>query len=136
MPNKEELVQNWKKVTSQLEEVNRFLQEDKIDEALYFIWLAAENMINSLKFTLNGSYFKDHKAKTTILKEYFVTGTLKNDYSKTFEKLSRYRLVAEFHPYTSIEKDYTKEDVVNYLSEVKGLRNEVNEILIKKDMII
>ena len=135
MVKKEELKQNWEKINSQLKEVERFLGEDKLDEALYFIWIAAENLINNLKVTINGFYLKDHRAKTDILKDYFVMGKLKKDYSKTFEKLSKYRIVAEFHPYTSIPKDYTKEDVLNFLNEIRELEKEIEKFLIKKGIL-
>ena len=118
MIKKEEIKRNWEKINSQLEEVDRFLKEDKIDEALYFIWLAAENIINNLKVSLNGFYLKEHKIKRDILKSYFINETLKKDYSLIFEKLSKYRLVAEFHPYTSIPKDYTKKDVLSFLFDL------------------
>lgn len=135
MVKREELKQNWKKVNNQLREVRRFLKEDKVDEALYFIWLAAENIVNNLKATINGFYLKNHRAKTNILKEYFVIGKLKKDYSKTFEKLSKYRIVAEFHPYTSIPKDYEKEDVLDFLKEIQELRKEVENFLVKKGIL-
>ena len=136
MIKKEELIQNWKKINSQLNEASRFLEEDKIDEALYFTWLAAENIVNNLKVAINGFYLKDHRAKTDILKDYFVMGRLKKDYSKIFEKLSKYRLVAEFHPYTSIPKDYTKQDVLNFLKEIQELKIEVEKFLIKKGVLV
>jgi len=135
MIKKEELKQNWEKINSQLKEVERFLEEKKLDDALYFIWLAAENIVNNLKVTINGFYLKDHRTKTGILKEYFVMGKLKKDYSKTFEKLSKYRIVAEFHPYTSIPKDYEKEDVLNFLREIQELKKEVEKFLIKKGIL-
>ncbi len=135
MIKKEELKQNWEKINSQLKEVERFLEEKKLDEALYFIWLAAENLANNLKVVINGFYLKDHKSKTDLLKDYFVMSKLRKDYSKTFEKLSKYRIVAEFHPYTSIPKDYTKEDVLNFLKEVRELKKEVEKILIKKRIL-
>ena len=135
MIKKEELKQNWNKISSQLAEVKRFIEEDKPDEALYFIWLAAENIVNNLKVTINGFYLKDHRAKTDLLKDYFVMGKLKKDYSKIFEKLSKYRIVAEFHPYTSIPKDYTKQDVINFLKEFQELKKEVEKFLIKKGIL-
>lgn len=135
MVKKEELKQNWEKINSQLGEVKRFLEEEKLDEALYFTWIAAENIVNNLKVAVNGFYLKDHKAKTDVLKDYFVTGKLKKDYSKTFEKLSKYRIVAEFHPYTSIPKDYTREDILNFLKEIQELKKEVEKILIKKGVL-
>ncbi len=196
MTNNEEIKQNWEKISSQLKEVARFLKENKLDEALYFTWLAAENIINNLKVAMNGFYLKDHKTKTSVLRAYSVTGILKQDYSKTcqkppivtnvprfvqvqtiidrwhvatiysirwflstqifhninlwlallttylgeveylvFEKLSKYRLVAEFHPYTSIPKDYTKEDVLNFLKNVEELKKEVETILINKNIL-
>ncbi|MEA2053670.1 MAG: hypothetical protein U9O96_00910 [Candidatus Thermoplasmatota archaeon] len=135
MVKKEELRQNWEKINSQLEEAERFLKEGKLDEGLYFIWLAAENIVNNLKVAINGFYLKDHKAKTDILKDYFATGALKKDYSKTFEKLSKYRIVAEFHPYTSIPKDYMEKDVLNFLREIQELRREVEKFLIEKGIL-
>ena len=130
MVKKEELKQSWEKINSQLREAKRFLEEDKIDEALYFIWLAAENIVNNLKVAENGFYLKEHRAKTYLLKDYFIAGKLKKDYSETFEKLSKYRIVAEFHPYTSIPKDYKKGDVLNFLKEIQELKKEVERFLI------
>jgi len=135
MVKKEELKQNWKKINNQLKEVDRFIEENKIDEALYFIWLAAENIVNNLKVTINGFYLKNHRTKTSILKDYFVMGRLKKDYSEVFEKLSKYRIVAEFHPYTSIPKDYKREDVLNFLKEIQELKKEVKIFLVKKGVL-
>ena len=135
MVQNKELRQNWEKVNCQLEEVRRFLVEDKVDEALYFIWLAAENIINNLKVGINGFYLKNHHAKTDLLKDYFIMGILNEDYSKTFKELSKYRLVAEFHPYTSIPKDYTKEDVLNFLENIEKLKDEVEKFLTKKGVL-
>jgi uncharacterized protein (UPF0332 family) len=135
MIKKEEIKQNWKKIENQLGEADRFIGEDKPDEALYFIWLAAEYIVNNLKFVKYGLYLKNHNAKTRILKEYFIIGVLKNDYSDTFERLSKYRIVAEFHPYTSIPKDYTREDVLSFLEEIQELKGEVEKFLIKKDVL-
>lgn len=132
MVSKEEIKQNWKKINDQLQEARRFLGESKLDEALYFTWLAAENIINTLKVAVNGFYLKNHKAKSYALRDYFILGTLKKDYSKTFERLSKYRIVAEFHPYTSIPKDYTEEDVIGFLKEIEELKGEVENFLIKK----
>ncbi len=135
MVSKEEIRQSWNKLNEQLKEAKRFLGENKTDEALYFIWIAAENIVNSLKTAMNGVYLKDHREKSYILKDYFVLGTLKKDYSKVFERLSKYRIAAGFHPYTSIPKEYTKSDVLNFLKEIEGLRAEVNGILIKKGVL-
>lgn len=132
---KEELRQNWEKINSQLEEVERFLEEDKLDEALYFTWLAAENIVNNLKVAINGFYLKEHRAKTDLLKDYFVTGKLKQDYSKIFERLSKYRIVAGFHPYTSIPKDYGKEDVLDFFESIQELKGEVEKFLVKKGVL-
>ncbi len=125
----------WLKIEEQLNEARDFLKKDKIDEALYFIWIAAENIINSLKTAMNGFYLKDHKEKSYVLKEYYALGILKKDYSKTFEKLSKYRIAAGFHPYTSIPKDYTKKDVVSFLKEIVELKKEVEEILKDKGVL-
>jgi uncharacterized protein YutE (UPF0331/DUF86 family) len=132
MDKKAEIKQNWEKINTQLDEVKRFLDENKLDEALYFIWLVAENLVNTLKVSINGYYLKDHKAKYEVLKEYFVLRTLRKDYAETFKKLSKYRIVAEFHPYTSIPKDYTKKDVLSFLHDIQELKKEVEEYLIKK----
>lgn len=135
MINEEEIRQNWNKINEQLKEVKRYLEEDKSDEALYFTWLAAENIINNLKVAINGFYLKDHKGKSDILKEYFIKNLLKKDYSKIFKKLSKYRIVAEFHPYTSIPKDYTKKDVIGFFTQIKELEKEVADFLIKKNIL-
>lgn len=135
MVSRNEIKQNWKKINDQFKEAKRFLEENKLDEALYFTWLAAENIINTLKVAINGFYLKNHKAKSYTLREYFILGTLKKDYSKTFEKLSKYRIVAEFHPYTSIPKDYTKEDVLDFLKEIEELKREVENFLVKKGVL-
>lgn len=129
------LRQNWAKTEGQLKEAKRFLEEGKIDEALYFIWIAAENIVNSLKTGINGIYLKDHKGKSYILKEYFVLGTLKKDYSETFRRLSKYRIAAAFHPYTSIQKSYTKADVVKFLKEIEELMAEAKSVLVKRGVL-
>ncbi len=82
MVTHEGIRQNWNKTEDQLKEAKRFIEEGKIDEALYFIWIAAENVINSLKTGINGIYLKDHNEKSHILKEYFILETLKKDYSE------------------------------------------------------
>lgn len=135
MVSNEEIRQNWKKIDGQLKEARRFLDEEKIDDALYFVWIAAENIVNSLKTAVNGFYLKDHRQKTYVLKDYFVLGMLKKDYSKTFKRLSKYRLVAEFHPYISIPKDYSENDVVNYLEEIENMRKETEKILSEKGVL-
>lgn len=135
MVTDEGIRQNWSKTEEQLNEAKRFIEEGKIDEALYFIWIAAENVINSLKTGINGIYLKDHKEKGYILKDYFVLGTLKKDYSRTFEQLSKYRIAAGFHPYTSIPKSYTKADVLNFLKEIEELRAEARAALIKRGIL-
>jgi len=134
MMNKDKIVEAWSKVDSQIKEAKGFLSADKIDEALYFIWLAAENLINTLKTLQNGYYLKEHRAKSEVLKRYFLLKILKQDYSEVFERLSKYRLAAEFHPYTSVPKDYTKKDVAYYLGEIESLEKEIGNILIKKGM--
>lgn len=135
MVKKEEIRQNWKKIENQLKEAKRFTEENKLDEALYFIWLASENIVNNIKFAKNGFYLKDHKTKTRTLKEYFVTGSLKNDYSKTFERLSKYRIVAGFHPYTSIPKDYAIDDVLYFLKDTQELKKEVEMFLRERGIL-
>lgn len=135
MVNDDELVKSWEKTEGQLKEAKRFLDENKIDEALYFVWIAAENLVNLLKTTINGIYLKDHKGKTYILKDYFVLGVLKNDYSWTFEKLSKYRIAAGFHPYTAIPKDYTGKDVLVFLNDIERLRAEIGGILAKAGVL-
>jgi len=120
------------KISDQIDLAKRFLDENRIDEALYFIWLAAENLVNTLKIAVNGFYVKDHREKGLILKEYYALGYLNRDYSKLFEKLAKFRIAAEFHPYTSIPKSYTKNDVLNYLKQIEELREEVIKYLKKK----
>jgi len=123
------------KIDDQINLAKRFLNEDRIDEALYFIWLAAENLVNTLKTAINGFYVKDHREKSLILKEYYILGYLNKDYSELFEKLAKFRIAAEFHPYTSIPKSYTKKDVVNYLKQIEELREEVIKYLRKRGLI-
>lgn len=135
MVTKEGLREGWSKINGQLGEAMRFLEENKADEALYFIWLAAENIVNSLKTAINGFYSKEHREKSYILKDYFVLGTLEKDYSKTFEMLSRYRIAAGFHPYTSIPRNYAKEDVARFLGEIEELKKEVGKLLVKKGVL-
>ena len=135
MVKREEIRKGWKKLNDQLNEAKRFLDEKKLDEALYFTWLAAENIVNTLKVVMDGFYLKDHKAKFEVLKEYFILGTLKRDYSGVFEKISKYRIVAEFHPYTSIPKDYTEKDVEGFLEKIKELREEVGIFLTKRGVL-
>jgi HEPN domain-containing protein len=135
MINKEGIRQNWRKAESQLREAKRFLDEDQPDEALYFIWLAAENIVNSLKVGINGFYLKEHEAKSSLLKDYFATDVLRKDYSKAFEQLSRYRIAAGFHPYTSVPKDYTREDVLNFLLEIQKLKKEAEGFLGRKGVL-
>jgi hypothetical protein len=43
------------------------------------------------------------------------------------ETLAKYRIAAEFHPYTAIPRDYTKEEVMKYIDEVDELKKEVRE---------
>lgn len=130
-----EIRQNWRKVESQLREAKRFLDEDQLDEALYFIWLAAENIVNSMKVGINGFYLKEHEAKSSLLKDYFAMDVLRKDYSKTFEQLSKYRIAAGFHPYTSVPKDYTRGDVVNFMLEIQKLKKEAEGFLAKKGVL-
>lgn len=132
---KEEIRANWKKINDQLKEAKRFISEEKVDEALYFVWLAAENLVNTLKVLINGFYLKGHKTKAYTLKDYFLIGILKKDYSETFEKLSRYRIPAEFHPYTSIPKDYTKENVERFMNDIEEFKKEIERKLIEKKII-
>ncbi len=127
--NKKLIQEAWVKIEDQISLAERFLKENRTDEALYFVWIAAENLVNTLKVTINGKYLKDHREKSLILLEYYALGTLKKDYSELMEKLAKYRIAAEFHPYTSIPRSYTKSDVENYLHEVKEMRREIEGIL-------
>lgn len=132
MISKDKIREAWNKVNGQMEEAKNFLKENKIDEALYFVWLAAENLVNTLKILQNGYYLKKHREKSEILKRYFLLKILKKDYSGVFKRLSKYRLAAEFHPYTSVPKDYTKEDVAYYLKEIGALKQEIKKVLTEK----
>ncbi len=132
---KRKIQEAWEKVEDQLKLAKRFLEEDRIDEALYFVWIAAENIVNTIKTAINGYHLKDHKEKSYVLKEYFATGVLKKDYSKIFERLSKYRIAAEFHPYTSIPRNYSKKNVIKYLGEIDELKREV-EIFLKKKGVL
>jgi len=133
--NKKLMQEAWRKIEDQLSLAKRFLEEGRIDEALYFAWITAENLVNTLKVTMNGRYVKDHREKSLILLEYYALGILRKDYSKLMEKLAKYRIAAEFHPYTSIPRDYTKEDVMEHLDEVDELRREVEGILKNKGVL-
>lgn len=132
---REKIRKGFDKIKEQLKDAEEFLKKNKTDEGLYFIWIAAENLVNSLKTTLNGFYLKGHREKSYILKDYFVLGILKKDYSTLFEKLSKYRIAAGFHPYTSIPKNYTKQEVIEFLEKIKELKGEVEKILIKRGVL-
>ena len=132
---KKKIVEALAKIDDQTNLAGRFLNENRIDEALYFIWLAAENLVNTLKIAINRFYVKDHREKSLILKEYYVLGYLNRDYSELFERLAKFRIAAEFHPYTSIPKSYTKDDVLNYLKQIEELREEVIKYLKKRGLI-
>jgi HEPN domain-containing protein len=49
----------WSKIKDQLSLARRFLKEGRVDEALYFVWIAAENLVNTIKVSINGRYVKD-----------------------------------------------------------------------------
>ncbi|RLI88242.1 MAG: hypothetical protein DRO98_03405 [Archaeoglobales archaeon] len=132
---KKKIAEALAKIDDQTNLAGRFLNENRIDEALYFIWLAAENLVNTLKIAINRFYVKDHREKSLILKEYYVLGYLNRDYSELFERLAKFRIAAEFHPYTSIPKSYTKDDVLNYLKQIEELREEVIKYLKKRGLI-
>lgn len=131
---KEKVEEALIKIEDQISLAERFLGEDRIDEALYFIWLAAENLVNTLKIAINGFYVKDHREKSLILREYYALGYINKDYSEIFEKLAKFRITAEFYPYTSIPKNYTRKDVINYLRQIKELKEEVIEYLRKRGL--
>ncbi|MCK4730217.1 MAG: hypothetical protein KAT28_02760 [Candidatus Aenigmarchaeota archaeon] len=132
---REKIREGWDKIKEQLKDAEDFLEKNKTDEGLYFIWVVAENLVNSLKTTLNGFYLKEHREKSYILKDYFALGILKKDYSTLFKKLSKYRLAAGFHPYTSIPKNYTKQEIIKFLEKIKELKGEVERILIKRGVL-
>ncbi len=84
------------KIDDQINLAKRFLNEDRIDEALYFIWLTAENLVNTLKTAINGFYVKDHREKSLILKEYYILGYLNKDYSEVLKSLQSLELQPSF----------------------------------------
>ena len=131
---KKKIAEALAKIDDQINLARRFLSENRVDEALYFIWLAAENLVNTIKLAVNGFYVKDHREKSLILK-YYILGYLSRDYSELFEKLAKFRIAAEFHPYTSIPKSYSKNDVLNYLKQIEELKEEVVRYLRKKGLI-
>ena len=133
--NKKLILEAWRKVEDQLSLARRFLGEGRVDEALYFVWIAVENLVNTLKVSINGRYVKDHREKSLILLEYYALGILKRDYSKLMEKLAKYRIAAEFHPYTAIPRDYSEDDVIKYIEEVDELKKEVEGILKSKGVL-
>jgi len=84
----------------QINLAKRFLNEDRIDEALYFIWLAAENLVNTLKVAINGFYVKDHREKGLILKEYYILGFLARIILKSLKSLQSLELRLSFILYS------------------------------------
>ena len=133
--NKKLILEAWRKVEDQLSLARRFLGEGRVDGALYFVWIAVENLVNTLKVSINGRYVKDHREESLILLEYYALGILKRDYSKLMEKLAKYRIAAEFHPYTAIPRDYSEDDVIKYIEEVDELKKEVEGILKSKGVL-
>jgi len=135
MLTKKDIILSIEKIEKQLARAGFYLKENELDDALYYVWLAAENLINLLKISVNGFYLKDHKEKSDVLKAYYSRSMLNKDYSLVFEKLSKYRLAAQFEPYTSIPKDYTKDDVNYYLNEILSLKKEIYKFLKEKGKI-
>lgn len=132
MLTKKDIKLSIEKIEKQLSRTRLYLEENELDDALYYVWLAAENLVNLLKVSINSFYLKNHKEKSEILKFYYSKNILKKDYSSLFEKLAKYRLAAQFEPYTSIPKDYSKGDVSSYLNEISLLKEEVFKILKEK----
>lgn len=117
--------------SKQLGIARNFFKDDDIDNALVYAWNCFENLTNCLKDIFNKKPLYDHRPKVQVLRDYYLAGVLKQDYSKIFSKLIRYRLVAEFGPYTKIPKTYTKEDVRNYIKRAEELTHEVERHLNK-----
>ena len=114
----------------QLDIARGFLEGDDIDNALIYVWNCFENLVNCLKDSINRRPVYDHRPKVQVLRDYYLSGVLKQNYSETFSKLIRFRLAAEFGPYTEIPKTYARDDVDNYLKEAVRLLDEV-KILVK-----
>jgi len=125
MVTKVEIRENWGKVEKQVKKAEESLKNNEIDDCVYFVWLASENLMNTLKTIVNGRFTVSHKRKVFDAKRYFLKGVLKRDYSKTVKKLSQLRLVAAFEPYTIVKKSYTKDDANQFLENIKHLKNEV-----------
>ena len=108
---KEKVEEALIKIEDQISLAERFLGEDRVDEALYFIWLAAENLVNTLKIAINGFYVKDHREKSLILREYYALGYINKDYSEIFEKLAKFRITAEFYPLVACKTPSDREEI-------------------------
>lgn len=132
MLRKEDIQKNLETIEKQIKRARGYLKEKEIDDALYYTWLAAENLVNSLKVNINGFYLTDHKEKSEMLKEYYARNLLNKDYSQIFKILSKFRLAAQFEPYTAVPKDYEKADVHFYLKEINKLKKEVYTFLKQK----
>ena len=113
----------------QLQIADDFFQKEDIDNSLIYIWNSFENLINCLKDHFNNKPLYDHRPKVDVLRDFFLAQKIKNDYAQTFAKLISYRLVAEFGPYTKIQKSYTSKDVEKYLREAKTFLEEVKQII-------
>ena len=132
---KEEIIENWNKTIKQMEKAQQYLDRDEIDDALYFTWMASENLLNAIKVQVNGIHTTSHARKSRDAKRFYALGILSKDYSEVIRKLSELRLAAAFHPYTQIEKEYSKEDVEKFMEDIKSLMNETKNFLQTKNIL-
>lgn len=130
-----DVIKNWKKIEKQIKKADEALKRNDTDNAIYFTWLAVENLMNTLKMQINGRFTTSHRRKGFDAKRFYLKGVLKRDYSKMIGKLSRLRLVVAFHPYTKVKEEYTRRDAKQLLNGTQSLKTEVENILKKKGII-
>lgn len=130
-----DIVRNWQRIKGHLQLAQDALQNKNADNLILFTWLAAENLINSLKLQINGSFTTIHSKKATSAKRFYARGILQKDYSETIGKLIKFRLVAEHHPYTRLREKYTLEEAKRYFRDIESLFKEVEAILKQRNVI-
>jgi len=130
-----EIRENWNLIKKQVETAEKEIKNNEIGNAIYFTWLAAENLMNTLKTQIDGYFTTSHRKKVFDAKRFYLKHILNKDYSATIKKLSKLRLVAGFSPYTRTKQSYTREDAKKFLKDIKSLMAEVEEKLKKGGII-
>lgn len=133
---KGDVLKNWQRIKDHLKLAEDALRNKNADNLILFTWLAAENLINSLKMQINGSFTTSHAKKATNAKRLYAMGVLRRDYSDTIGKLTKLRLLAEHHPYTHLQEQYTLEEAKQYFQDIKSLFKEVETILKQRNVVI